>query len=156
LHAGGLIHRDIKPSNIFVCDWGGHVETTKLLDFGLIKVTNDPYQSDLTQDGEILGTPAFMSPEQASAQPVDVRTDIYSLGTVAYFMLTGQPPFVRPTMVETLNAHIREGHVSLSQVRNDIDGRLADVVDRCLAKDPEYRFASVLEFEQSLAPFQMS
>ncbi len=156
LHSGGLIHRDVKPSNIFVCPSSDQVEIAKLLDFGLVKVTNDPGNSGVTQDGEIIGTPAFMSPEQASGQLVDARTDIYSLGAVAYFVLCGAPPFVRCTVVETLNAHIQERLLPLNQHRADVDEGLSEVIHRCLAKDRDCRFANILELEEALAPFQLS
>ena len=151
LHNGGLIHRDLTPSNIFVCQPGGSEETVKLLDFGLVKISEDSSRAELTQYGEIIGTPAFMSPEQASGKVTDVRTDIYSLGAVAYFMLCGVPPLLRQSVVETLHAHIHQPYVPLDQLQDGIDSRLADVVHRCLAKDPAKRFASVAELTQALA-----
>jgi serine/threonine-protein kinase len=123
----------------------------KLLDFGLVKTANKPGRTDLTQFGEIIGTPPFMSPEQAMGQNVDARTDIYSLGAVAYFMLGGSPPFVRDSVVETLNAHICDPLVPLEQIRSDIDQHLIDVVHCCLAKDPGRRFESAMDLAESLA-----
>ena len=103
-HEAGLIHRDVKPSNIFAARRGGMDDVAKLLDFGLVKpaVTNSsPHSSD---EGHILGTPRYMSPEQATGSlPLDARSDIYSLGAVAYFLLTGRPPFRGTSILETLD-----------------------------------------------------
>src|SRR5262249_34399823 len=105
-HAAGLIHRDIKPGNGLVCERGGRPDVAKLLDVGLVQATR--LQSDgqaLTLDGAIHGTPAYMSPEQAAGKgDLDARSDLYSLGAVAYFLLTGRPPFVRDSAVQTLAA----------------------------------------------------
>src|SRR5262249_41007788 len=94
-HAVGLIHRDIKPSNVIVGERGGLPDVAKLLDFGLVRsVGLSPSGERVTQTGSVVGTPSYMSPEQASDSPeVDVRSDFYSLGAVAYFLLTGRPPF---------------------------------------------------------------
>src|SRR5262245_60391171 len=105
-HTAGLIHRDIKPGNVLVCQRGGRHDVAKLLDFGLVQVHGlNPDGQQLTQEGAIAGTPAYMSPEQAAAKAdLDGRSDLYSLGAVAYFLLTGQPPFVRDSAVQTLSA----------------------------------------------------
>src|SRR5207302_6743210 len=94
-HAAGLIHRDIKPGNVIVGNRGGLPDVAKLLDFGLVHRPSEAgNESRLTHPGLIFGTPSFMSPEQAAAKPdVDVRSDIYSVGALAYFLLTGEPPF---------------------------------------------------------------
>src|SRR5947209_2716467 len=92
-HGIGLIHRDIKPANIFVAQRGGLYDVAKLLDFGLVKPVAEIPSARLTHDGAISGTPLFMSPEQARGLgDVDARSDIYSLGAVAYALLTGRPP----------------------------------------------------------------
>src|SRR5262249_3658614 len=98
-HAAGLIHRDIKPANIFACARGGQFDVAKLLDFGLVQsVRLEGDGQRLTQEGALAGTPAYMAPEQAAGEThLDGRSDLYSLGAVAYFLLTGQPPFVRRT-----------------------------------------------------------
>src|SRR5262249_21306735 len=94
-HAIGLIHRDIKPANIFAAQRGGLFDVAKLLDFGLVKPVAE-ISMQLTQEGSITGTPLFMSPEQARGQiDLDARSDIYSLGAVAYMLLAGVPPFER-------------------------------------------------------------
>ena len=109
-HAIGLIHRDIKPGNIIVGDRGGMSDVAKLLDFGLVRVP-DPAGADqkLTQTGSLVGTPTYMAPEQAAGdEDLDGRTDIYSLGAVAYFLLTGRPPFVGKTALQVLAAHLHD------------------------------------------------
>jgi serine/threonine-protein kinase len=151
-HAVGLIHRDVKPGNILVCERGGRQDVSKLLDFGLVQVHNlEPGKQKLTQDGAIAGTPAYMSPEQAAGKTdLDGRSDIYSLGAVAYFLLTGRPPFVRQTAVQTLAAHIDEPAAAPSR-EADIPGDLEAVVLRCLEKDAAARFPDAESLERALA-----
>jgi tRNA A-37 threonylcarbamoyl transferase component Bud32 len=146
-HAAGLIHRDIKPKNVMACERGGVADVAKLLDFGLVQV--DVGGSDrLTGGGAIMGTPAYMSPEQASGLPTDARSDVYSLGATAYFLLTGHPPFERATLMLTLTAHITEPAPPLCDT---VPADLAAVVQKCLAKKPEERFACVRELDLALA-----
>jgi serine/threonine-protein kinase len=152
-HAGGLIHRDIKPANIMVCERGGAHDVVKLLDFGLVK-TMGPAGPDttLTQDGAIAGTPAYLSPEQASGKhDLDARSDIYSLGAVAYFLLSGQPPFQRDRALQMLIAHLHDPVRPLTDLRGDVPGDLQAVVLRCLEKDPARRYSDVDGLEQALA-----
>jgi serine/threonine-protein kinase len=151
-HAVGLIHRDIKPGNILVCERGGHHDVAKLLDFGLAQTHGlERGEQKLTQEGAIAGTPAFMSPEQAAGRAdLDVGSDIYSLGAVAYFLLTGHPPFVRQTAVHTLAAHIYESPASPSR-EADVPADLEAVVLRCLQKDAAGRFPDAESLERALA-----
>jgi serine/threonine-protein kinase len=152
-HGIGLIHRDIKPSNIIVCERGGVPDVSKLVDFGLVQL-NVAQQDDnrLTQENMAAGTPAYMSPEQAAAgDNVDARSDIYSLGAVAYFVLTGQPPFVRSNAMRILAAHISEAPVPLSSLRSDVPADVQAVVLRCLEKDPGNRFQDCESLERALA-----
>ena len=96
----GLIHRDLKPANVFVAVRGGESDVAKVLDFGLVKLTNDPCGVELTSDQRVSGTPLYMSPEQAIGdRSLDARADIYALGCMMYFVLTGQPPFQAATGV---------------------------------------------------------
>ncbi|HXG09078.1 MAG TPA: serine/threonine-protein kinase [Gemmataceae bacterium] len=152
-HSIGLIHRDIKPSNIFATERGGVFDVAKLLDFGLVQsVEFDSRQAKLTVQGTILGSPPYMSPEQAAGKTdLDARTDIYSLGAVAYFLLTGQPPFVRDTAMQVLLAHVYEPAPPLSELRPDVPADLQAVVLRCLEKDPAKRFPDAASLEKALA-----
>jgi serine/threonine-protein kinase len=151
-HARGLVHRDVKPGNVLVCQRGGLADVAKLLDFGLVRghgLEGDGLK--LTRNGAIAGTPAYMSPEQAGGQEeVDGRSDLYSLGAVAYFLLTGQPPFLRNTAVQTLAAHLGEPVVPPDHLRADIPADLQAVVLRCLEKEPGHRFQDAGSLEQAL------
>jgi serine/threonine-protein kinase len=151
-HAIGLIHRDVKPGNILVCERGGRRDVAKLLDFGLVQVHGlEQGESKLTQEGTIAGTPAYMSPEQAAGKAdLDGRSDIYSLGAVAYFLLTGHPPFVRATALQTLAAHIYESAAELDR-HAGVAADLQAVVLRCLEKDPARRFPDAESLDQALA-----
>jgi eukaryotic-like serine/threonine-protein kinase len=150
-HEAGLIHRDIKPSNIFAARRGGMDDVAKLLDFGLVKpaVRNaSPHSSDV---GQILGTPHYMSPEQATGSPMlDASSDIYSLGAVAYFLLTGHPPFEERTAIEAIIAHARDPVVPPSQRRAGLPADLESIVLRCLAKDASERFPDAQSLELAL------
>jgi serine/threonine-protein kinase len=152
-HAMGLIHRDIKPANMMVCERGGVHDVLKLLDFGLVKAVGlDSREEALTQQGAIAGTPAYLSPEQASgAEHLDARADVYSLGAVAYFLLTGQPPFQRVKAIQLIVAHLHEPVRPLTELRPDVPPDLQDVVLRCLEKDPARRFPDVTGLQEALA-----
>jgi serine/threonine-protein kinase len=152
-HSLGLVHRDIKPANIMLCERGGVHDVVKLLDFGLVKAVGlDGRDESLTQEGVITGTPAYMSPEQASGQDgLDGRTDIYSLGAVAYFLLTGQPPFPRDRAIQAIVAHIHEPVQPMTELRAEVPTDLQDVVLRCLEKAPSRRFADVCGLHDALA-----
>jgi serine/threonine-protein kinase len=152
-HRHGLIHRDIKPSNILLCQRGGDPDVAKLVDFGLVKTACFGGEEDqLTQEGSLAGTPAWMSPEQAASKvPLDGRSDLYSLGAVAYYLLTGQPPFVRATAVQVLAAHIGDPPRPLNEFRADVPPDLQAVVLRCLEKEPGQRFPDAESLEAALA-----
>jgi serine/threonine-protein kinase len=146
-HAAGLVHRDVKPANVLVCTRGGIRDFVKLLDFGLVRGT-DPDAGRLTQLGAVAGTPEYMSPEQAEGQDdLDGRSDLYSLGAVAYFLLTGGPPFRRANPVQLLLAHARDPVPPPAGVPAD----LAAVVLRCLEKDRDRRFADAAALDAALA-----
>jgi serine/threonine-protein kinase len=151
-HAAGLIHRDIKPGNVIVGERGGRHDVVKLLDFGLVRSqSGGPDETRLTQEGAIAGTPAFMSPEQAGGQPdLNGRSDIYSLGALAYFLLAGQAPFAGRSMIHVLLAHISEPPKPLTDHCPDAPADLQAVVLRCLAKKPSERFSDVQSMEQAL------
>ncbi|MBX9679498.1 MAG: serine/threonine protein kinase [Gemmataceae bacterium] len=152
-HGIGLIHRDIKPSNVIVCKRGGIEDVAKLLDFGLVQdLAVNPQDGKLTMQGSILGSPPFISPEQAIGKnEVDARTDIYALGGLAYFLLTGHPPFERESTMELLVAHIHEDPAPIRRLESTAPEAVERVVMRCLRKKPDERFASVIELEHALA-----
>jgi serine/threonine-protein kinase len=152
-HEAGLVHRDIKPSNVIVCRHGGQYDVVKLSDFGLVRSLDvgDAGATKLTREGLIFGTPDFMSPEQANGTAtLGACSDLYSLGAVAYFLLTGQPPFAGRPVLKTLLAHLHEPPAPLTDQRPDVAADLQPVVLRCLAKDPGQRFADAASLERAL------
>ena len=151
-HGVGLIHRDIKPGNIFAARRGGVYDVAKLLDFGLVKPIMEDQPLDLTAEGTVTGSPLFMSPEQALGESsADVRTDIYSLGAVAYYLVTGRPPFTADKTIKIIIAHANEPVVAPSKHRPDVPADLERVILRCLEKRPEDRFQDVDQVAQALS-----
>lgn len=156
-HKIGLIHRDIKPSNVIICQRGGVDDVAKLLDFGVVHGHGSTEPEDkLTWKGAILGSPPFMAPEQALGKHVTVQSDIYSMGALAYFLLTGRPPFVRETNMELLVAHVHEAVVAPREFRPELPGDLEEVILRCLSKDPYDRYLDIAHLDQALADCQAS
>lgn len=150
-HRRGLIHRDVKPSNLLLCCRGGLPDVVKLLDFGLVKVVG-PRQTGLTMEGTVAGTPSFLSPEQAQGHTdLDPRSDLYSVGGVAFYLLTGRPVFVCDNVYSLLNAHCHETPEAPGQVRPGLPGDLDAVILRCLEKEPGKRFASADELAGALS-----
>jgi eukaryotic-like serine/threonine-protein kinase len=150
-HAAGLIHRDIKPSNIIAARRGGMDDVAKLLDFGLVRRATTVRTAHLSAEGQVFGTPLFMSPEQATASAeLDERSDIYSLGAVAYYLLTGRPPFEGGNGIVVMLAHARDPVVPPSRVRPGIPEDLERVVSRCLAKDAAERYTDAASLERAL------
>jgi serine/threonine-protein kinase len=150
-HAACLIHRDIKPSNIFASRQGGMGDVAKLLDFGLVLPGARCSTPDLSGEGQILGTPLYMAPEQATGgREQNARTDIYALGAVAYFLITGRPPFDGKSQIEVLVAHARDPVVPPSQIQPGIPDDLEGVVLRCLAKVPAERYEDAASLERAL------
>jgi serine/threonine-protein kinase len=151
-HAKGLIHRDLKPGNVIVGERGGAYDVAKLLDFGLVQGPDLGDSADkLTQYGTLVGTPAYMSPEQARGSgEVGPASDLYSLGALGYYLLTGQPPFVRPSTVQTITAHITDPAVPPSQLRPEIPADLEEIILTCLEKDRGQRFPDGGSVEQAL------
>lgn len=152
-HGIGLLHRDIKPSNIIASERGGVYDVAKLLDFGLARKFGLAQEAiQLTQEGSLAGSPPYMSPEQAKGRSdLDARSDIYSLGAVAYFLLTGQPPFVKESPMEMLMAHVYEQVPMLTDLRVGIPEDLQAVVLRCLEKDPARRYPNVEALGKALS-----
>jgi serine/threonine protein kinase len=132
----GIVHRDIKPENLLVTPAGD----VKVADFGLVRVLSE--DSELTRDGMTLGTPLYMSPEQAEGRPVDARSDLYSLGATVYHLLAGRPPFAGSSAIAVAMAHIKDPLPSLATARPDLPAGLCEIVERLLAKPPDDRFAS--------------
>jgi hypothetical protein len=150
-HQQGLVHRDIKPGNIVVCTRGGVPDVAKVLDFGLVApIVAGVADARLTQAGTLLGTPLFMSPEQIAGSDVGPRSDIYSLGAVAWLMLSGTPLFDGRGVAQLLAAHLVEPIPALSSAERPVPSSLEAVISRCLAKAPEDRFATALELRDAL------
>lgn len=149
-HTKGLVHRDIKPANIFAARRGGTYDVVKLLDFGLVRSNELEADLKLTQVGKVAGSPLYMSPEQASGEEADARSDIYCLGCVAYFLLTGQPPFDESNAVKLLMAHVHQSPPSPREVNASVPEEISNIVMRCLEKSPESRFGTVDELRDAL------
>jgi serine/threonine-protein kinase len=152
-HGRGLIHRDLKPGNIYAAQRGGYYDVAKLLDFGLAKpIATETEPVHLTQEGSITGSPLYMAPEQAlgDSEP-DERSDIYSLGAVAYFMLAGRPPFEGERAIKIILSHAHDAVVPPTQLRSDLPGDMEQVILRCLAKNPAERYSSASALREALA-----
>lgn len=159
-HRAGIVHRDLKPENIFVCNQGGIEDFPKVLDFGLAKVTERemrPGSIMLTQEGMVFGTPEFMSPEQAQGKTLTPASDIYSLAVILYEVLTGKLPFDAKTPMEHIQYHVTSAPISLNERVPGLTfpPGLWEVIAKALAKKPEDRYASALEFAAALEPFAM-
>jgi tetratricopeptide (TPR) repeat protein len=148
-HKAGVIHRDIKPQNVLL----DTQNVVKVLDFGIAWAVDETLS--LTLDGEVVGTPEYMSPEQISAKPVDARSDLYSLGVVAYELVTGQVPFRGETPVATVLQHLRQMPVPPSQLQPLVPKSLEAIVLRLLQKEPSDRYGSAPELLADLAQLEV-
>ncbi len=148
-HKKGIVHRDLKPSNICLVIGEDKVEHVKIVDFGIAKLLpqQGKQQIQLTQTGEIFGSPMYMSPEQCLAQPLDVRSDIYSLGCLMYESLTGIPPLLGETAYDTMTMHVNTMPAEFAKVAPhlQINKSIEALVFRCLEKKPEERYQTVSE-----------
>jgi eukaryotic-like serine/threonine-protein kinase len=139
-HEKGIVHRDLKPENVFLVNLRGNKKQVKLLDFGVAKLNNSTDQRmQRTRQDTIIGTPHYLSPEQARAKGVDARTDIYSLGVMAFEMVTGKVPFDADNVMDVLVKHMNEPPPVASLLRAGIPPQLDDILVRMLAKDPAQR-----------------
>jgi serine/threonine protein kinase len=153
-HAVGVVHRDLKPDNVIVVPTTDGAEMVKLLDFGVAKLVNrdDEDVGFETQAGSVIGTPAYMSPEQAGGMAVDQRSDIYSLGAIMYELFCGQPLFRGRSFGEFVRKHLTENPIPPRQTQggSNIDPQLEALIMRCLAKEPNDRFAHIVELRDGL------
>ena len=154
-HRAGILHRDIKPSNIFLTERGGLYDFVKVLDFGLAKDLG-PVDQELTRAGQVFGTPLYIAPELARGKSsVEGSADIYSLGCVAFFMLTGSTPFEGGSPYDVVAKHLNEAPPSPSELaKQEIPPEFDAAILRCLAKKPEDRFPDMESFSDALAAIQ--
>lgn len=143
-HAKNVVHRDVKPDNVLIDRAASRALVT---DFGIAQITDG---TRLTQAGELVGTANYMSPEQASGDPVDPRSDLYSLGVTAFYALTGRLPFHASSVAAVLAMHVTDPPPPVRSVRENVPAALADAVDRCLSKDPAHRFQSAEELAEAI------
>ncbi len=149
-HEAGIVHRDLKPENIFIMRRGKQDNFVKVLDFGLAKLLDTERADQHTAAGLIVGTPEFMSPEQANSQPVDGRADIYGLGCIAWLMVTARLPFPQRGLTDLLVAHRMQMPKAPHEVIPSVPVPLSDVIMKSMAKDPAERFQSAAEFGNAL------
>jgi serine/threonine protein kinase len=149
-HGKGIIHRDLKSDNIFLITRAGQRDFVKLLDFGLAKLQESPHQQ-ISKAGIALGTPAYMSPEQAAGDPIDPRTDIYSMGCILYEAATRTLPFTDTTNQNVMRKHLFSALPKPRERYPNIDPRLEAVIIRCLEKEPENRYSSMQDLAVDLA-----
>jgi serine/threonine-protein kinase len=154
-HGHGIVHRDLKPDNVVLCERAGQKDWVEVLDFGIAKRSSehDPNEAKLTQQGMVLGTPPYMSPEQFTGQPVDARSDIYALGVMAYEMLVGKYPFEANTAWEWASKHMTEPPrpIETQPLGPHVPERMRSAITKALAKNKEDRFATAKDFYESFA-----
>ena len=148
-HSNGLVHRDIKPGNIMITNSG----QTKVTDFGIARALSGDGEQTMTQTGMVIGTAAYLSPEQAQGNTIDGRSDVYSLGVVLYEMLTGAPPFSGDTPLAIAYKHVRENPDPPSKMNRDVPTGLDAITMKALAKNPDNRYSSATEMQEDLQRF---
>ncbi len=154
-HEAGIVHRDLKPANLMI----GRDQRVKVLDFGIAKMMDDARRASMestatglppTGENAIVGTLAYMSPEQATGKPIDGRSDIFAFGSVLYCMLGGRPPFERDSGIDTLSAIVHDTPRPIAQLVPDLRDELERIVNRCLRKEPARRFQSMADLHVEL------
>ncbi len=145
-HAEGVVHRDLKPRNVLV----DQADQVYVSDFGLAKSLESASATAMTRTGEVLGTPRYMSPEQAESKAVDHRSDIYSFGVVLYEMVTGDAPFGGESVLQVMYQHVAQKPKNPQEANPELPDYLAQIILRCLAKDPERRYQSAREILHDL------
>ncbi len=153
-HSQGIVHRDLKPSNISLIDTDKDIDFVKVLDFGIAKLmpTDSETQLGLTQTGEIVGSPLYMSPEQCMAKAIDHRSDIYSLGCLMYECITGEPPLMGGNVYETFHMQTHERPKPLGDVRPEFKSgtKFEFIILKCMAKNPRHRYQTMSELKEAL------
>ena len=151
-HSQGLVHRDIKPSNIMLNRRGCEPDVVKVLDFGLVKAIDDERQANMTSEGSLTGTPLYMSPEAIqSPVTVDARSDIYAVGAVGYFLLTGSPVFEATSLIDLCQKHVDETPIPPSdRFATDVSSGLEDALLACLEKSRAKRPQTARDLAQLL------
>jgi serine/threonine protein kinase len=150
-HARGIVHRDLKPENVFLESWPDNPEFVKVLDFGIAKPMRPELDMDITQIGQTVGTPQYMSPEQLVAQPLDGRSDIYTLGVMLYEMVTGRLPYIdAPGPVALIAAQLMGPPPAPSAFNAAIPAEVDQIVLRCLAMEKRDRFADAGELAYAI------
>ncbi len=147
-HRHGVVHRDVKPGNVLITDEG----MVKVTDFGIARAVNT--EESLTQTGAVMGTATYFSPEQAEGLGVDARSDIYSLGVVLFEMVTGRPPFLGESPVAVASKHVREDVPAPRSINPAVPSDLEAVILKCLAKSPDYRYATAEDLRVDLLRFR--
>jgi serine/threonine-protein kinase len=153
-HAAGLLHRDIKPQNLYLCRLGLDFDVLKVLDFGLVKSLGEE-TAQMTAEGVLTGTPAYMPPERVVGGAADERSDLYSLGCVAYWMLTGRPVFTGEPMAVMIHHARTPPQAPSTAAGSSIPERLEQIVMGCLEKAPDKRPSSAIELWQQLGDVKL-
>jgi serine/threonine-protein kinase len=156
-HDAGIIHRDLKPDNIFIiASKAGRADFVKILDFGVSKFSALDNEMSMTRTGAVMGTPYYMSPEQAKGNKIDARSDVYAMGVVAYQCITGRVPFNAGSFNELLFKIALESPEPIAQVVPDVPPSFAALVERAMQRDPEHRFQTAREFKDALVNWSMT
>jgi len=154
-HTIGIVHRDVKPGNVMVVAGPDGRETAKLVDFGIARLMETDAYTQLTQAGQVIGTPTYMPPEQAMGDPVDARADVYAAGALLFAALTGKPPFGRGNWMDVISRLLKREREPLSRVRPDLP-ELARVVERAMEWTPSARYGTAQEMSEALAALEPS